>query len=286
MTSGCLQEKTQTKAVSTYKVTDEITSSTKVTNKTREVSVSAYGLEINQTYAVQADIGARYDPNEVSGAGPVFEVNKGDTFRILAIQDEYVQVESNALSGWIPEFYFSKEAANIYIETPYEMIVAKEVPVFSAPVNKIKEPHLDLWAGKVVLIKKSYMDWVAVSIVQYDAEYGADMWVPKSSLQVYDPANAKEGRLALHSIIYDEHGQIKDEQWVNSVFIQSETEISRIGPVYQIISTGGLKGYIRMKDFIPNPFITVVSYIFIEKSKRDDNFAISVINNLNNMVSN
>ncbi|WP_436245412.1 hypothetical protein [Paenibacillus sp. LjRoot56] len=267
--SGCLKEKIQTKAVSTfeavsetiqkekntstYEVTDETTSSTKVSNTTREVSVSAYGLQVNQTYTVQADIGARYDPNEVSGVGPVFEVNKGDTFRILAIQDEYVQVESKALSGWIPEFYFSKEAANIQIEPPYEMIVANEVPVSSAPGNKVKNLHLDLWAGKVVLIKKSYMDWVAVSIVQYDAEYGADMWVPKSSLQGYDPVKAKEGRLAPHSTIYDEHGQIKDEQWVNSVFIQSETQISRIGPVYQIISSGGQKGYIRVKDFIPNP---------------------------------
>ncbi|MDQ0875811.1 hypothetical protein QFZ77_004470 [Paenibacillus sp. V4I3] len=189
------------------------------------------------------------------GVRPVFEVNKGDAFRILAAQDDYVQVESQDLRGWIPAFYFSKKAANIHTEAPYEMIVAKEVPVSSAPGQQAKEPHLDLWAGKVVLIKKSYEDWVAVRIVQYGAEYGADMWVPKSSLHVYDPVNAKEGRLALHSTIYDEHGHIKDEEWVNSVFIQAETQIDKIGSVYQIIGPGGQIGYIRVIDFIPNPFI-------------------------------
>ncbi|NOU90613.1 hypothetical protein GC102_33525 [Paenibacillus sp. LMG 31460] len=240
--SGCQQEKTLSKAVTTFEA---------VLDSIQEEN----GLQIDQTYTAQADIGARYDPSEISGAGPVFEVNRGDAFRILAKQDEYVQVESQDLRGWIPVFYFSKEAANIQTGAPYEMIVAKEVPVASSPGEKVKEPHLELWAGKVVHIEKSYGDWVAVGIVQYDAEYGADMWVPKSSLQVYGPANAKEGKLAQHSHIYDEHGQIKEEEWINPVFIQEETQIEKIGPVYQIIGAGGQTGYIRVKDFIPNPFI-------------------------------
>ncbi|MDQ0116294.1 hypothetical protein [Paenibacillus harenae] len=238
--SGCQQEKTSSNAVATFEAVPET-----IQEKNG----------ISQTYTAQADIGARYDPSGISGAGPVFEVNKGDAFRILAAQDEYVQVESQDLKGWIPAFYFSKEAANIKTGTPYYMIVAKEVPVSSSPGEKAKEPHLDLWAGKVVRIEKSYEDWVAVRIVQYDAEYGADMWVPKSFLQAYDPANAKEGRLAQDSHIYDENGQIKEEEWINPVFIQEETQIDKIGPVYQIIGAGGQTGYIRVKEFIPNPFI-------------------------------
>jgi SH3-like domain-containing protein len=214
----------------------------------------AFVLQIGQTYTVQGDIGARYEPAEISGVAPVFEVKKGDAFRIAASQDEFVQVESHSLKGWIPAWYFSEEAAAIRSETPYDMIVEKEVPAASAPGQRTKGAHLDLWAGKVVRVVKSYSDWVSVRIVQYDAEYGADIWVPKSSLQAFNPAQAKEGRLAPHAIIYDEHGQIKEEEWLNPVFIQAETRIDNLGRVYQIISSGGQGVFIRVKDFVPNPF--------------------------------
>jgi len=45
------------------------------------------------------------------------------------------------------------------------MIVAKEATVISAPGQKAKEPHLDLWAGKVVQIEKSFGDWVVRRLV-------------------------------------------------------------------------------------------------------------------------
>lgn len=127
------------------------------------------------------------------------------------------------------------------------MVVTKHV--LASPVPTSDSAMYDLNPGKVVKLVAETEEWYQIEFFAYAEPIEGEKWVKKEVLAEYDPQLVKEGYLKQDALIYDEQGIVKERGQHNTIFIVGEK-----GDLYEINAPGGIWGFIRKADFVPNPF--------------------------------
>lgn len=210
--------------------------------------VEQYGFQLGEMYPIYARTALWQHPGELGGE-QLFTTSYGERYIFQQFEGDYVKVRTADRHGWVSLWYFTDEAGGVTNVEPYEMIIDSPT-AFSLYPDEPEPYGFELEAGKVVQIYKEFGDWVCIHALFGEDFYPGDKWIRKSHLIAYDPIFAQEGILKLGSKIYDETGEVKEEDSGFALGITGEK-----GNMYSFWAPGGRTGYILKEDFEPNPFI-------------------------------
>ncbi|MBO9598568.1 MAG: hypothetical protein J7559_12230 [Cohnella sp.] len=184
----------------------------------------------------------------------VFEATTSESYEVLDVRGEYIQIKGSLGSGWIPSWYSnggeSTTSTVRRVGTPYSMIVDKPVAYRIYPGQS--EPSGErLEQGRVVQVIAKFEEWVEINVIDYDFFIQSEnKWIRADELIPYEDGKAKEGYVPGGSM-YDETGAsiIEDRSLASFVFITGEQ-----GDRYEVTTKGPLQAFIDKKAFVPDPF--------------------------------
>jgi hypothetical protein len=169
-------------------------------------------------------------------------------------ENGFVQIRNQDQIGWVPEWYVLEDGDTERAITvnPYEMIVAVDSQYYLYPGEADRTAN-QLDKGSVVQIQKEFQDWYGIEFINYAEPMEGDKWIKKDTLKPYEAEQAREGyawNQTLGVQIYDDNGAEKEY----ADYPLPAKIVSDAGNHYEIVSSGGLHGWIHKGDFIPNPF--------------------------------
>jgi|GEM_PF-3104774 len=218
------------------------------------------------------------DPNYWSGGYYAFIVNSETEYKLLENNGAFVKVQDGEQTGWIPSWYLLDEEQEELVQDvkPYVMIIGKATDFYAYP-DQAAPSGFVLDEGKVVQILRQYGDWFSVDIPLYAEPITGEKWIHRDNLIVYDDMDAREGYLRLKdggSFIYGDKEAKEQRQHIDykmTVRIDEAYE-----DTYRITAAGGMMGYVKKDDFIPNPYeLTRGTYMELTSAEQEalDRFA-------------
>ncbi|NGQ97011.1 hypothetical protein G3578_17755 [Brevibacillus sp. SYP-B805] len=210
---------------------------------------SSQQTKIGKSYPLKGSVSVVSRPEAYSAEEPVFTADAGGSYTVTAVQAPFVQISDAGRTGWIPAWYLAHNEEKVTALPPEKMLVKEPAaffrfPAHDAPAGYVLEP------GTVVRVTGAFGDWVQADITMYAEPMVGEKWIAKEHLTAYDPALAREGRLRRDAVRYDENGAPVNES-------HRDFPVRIIGEraeMYQIIAPGGISGYIKKSDFVPDPF--------------------------------
>lgn len=208
-------------------------------------------------FYVRGSVGAYERPLIYPSVKPDFMAQGRVEILSVTESGKLYKIENSAgRVGWIPSWYLNKDLQRdkIHLVKPKEMTV-KATTRFCLYPGEEEPSGFELSPGKVVHVKEKYREWYNVEIITYDTPYVGDKWVKKSNLIHYSPSFAREGYLKPGANVYEEYGTeetSKDQyNFRNNPVIINEVR----NDMYGISTAGGVTGFIKKDDFVPNPFV-------------------------------
>ncbi|MEO3946897.1 hypothetical protein [Gorillibacterium sp. CAU 1737] len=214
-----------------------------------------FGVKIGESYTTALRWRAKDRPDSVAMTAALL-TRTDRAYQVTEQVEEYVKIEADGMSGWLPAWYLTEAARQVMGISPERLMLVPKAgrPLFLYPESSAPSEELPLEGGRVVKVVAEYRDWAMVEFRLYDAgEYG-NRWMNKADLADYSASAAREGTLRYNGKFYDPQGQPLKEGTSSSLMIQEEVSLAGKGDFYRVSGPGGFSALIKRADFVPDPF--------------------------------
>lgn len=138
-------------------------------------------------------------PEELVDVG---EVVAGQEVKVVSVEGAWTQVEADAASGWLPNWYLTATQDDLLDEIePYSMFTKDLADLCLTPETP-GQPLLQLGPGRVVEVKTVWEDWAYVAIRVYSIPDISRGWVRASALGTRSEVTPVEADLLAGTRVY------------------------------------------------------------------------------------
>ena len=186
---------------------------------------------------------------------PPGRLEAGQEVEVVDEHLTWVLVRSGPFEGWLPEWYLSRDAADLLTNiAPYLMVLKEKAPVYLYPGQETA--IADLAAGKVVEVESEYNNWRYVHIAVYDMPKVQRGWVLVESLATREEVDPLEGKLPVGTKIYYGPNAEKCAGFPEEIDPIEERihVIKEIEDMAYVQGPGGWNAWVYKKDIIYDPF--------------------------------
>lgn len=217
------------------------------------MKTSSVQLTKGQKYVSVLDIYANDEPKINGADAPAFKVESNKKYLVERMEENFVRINDENGSGWIPYWYFVVQADEIQTFKKNLRIVQEPAHVYLYPdaQTPLYDENDKLDKGKVLNVLAKFNQWYLVDYVHFDSPYYDPTWIEKKYTRNYSVEFVQEGRTKQGTYFRDKKGrELKENGTVTGVFkIEQE-----LGSLYEVSGAGGQSGYIKKDDFIPYAF--------------------------------